>query len=91
MESKWLRCKVFPGMFSNERLVVIEDPARGEIASILVDRSLVEAEGLLDVNRGVPGRVRVEASRRAERFNVMLPASSSEMGRMVSVPADLLA
>ena len=51
---RWLRCKVLPGMFSHEWLVVIEDPGRGEIASIFVDATLVRTRAEPRRNDPVP-------------------------------------
>lgn len=91
MESMWLKCKMLPGMFSNEVLAVIEDPARGEIVSILVDESVVEIREPLTRDRAVDGLLRVQASGHGGRVNVMLPVESAELGRVVSVPLELLA
>ena len=90
MESCWIRCKVLPGMFRSERLVVIEEPGRGELLSIFVDRSLVEVDAELRNDHPVAGRLRVEVSRAAERMNVFLPVPSAEHGRVVSLPSALL-
>ena len=90
MESRWIRCKVLPGMFRSERLVVIEEPGRGELLSIFVDGSLVEVDTELRSDHPVDGRLRVEVSRAAERINVFLPVPSAEYGRVVSLPSALL-
>lgn len=90
MESRWIRCKVLPGMFSSERVVVIEDPGRGEIASIFVDKSLVEVDVEPRNETAVPGLLRVEVGPVADRMNVFLPVASPEQGRVVSLPAGLL-
>lgn len=90
MESSWIRCKVLPGMFSSERLVVIEEPGQGELLSIFVDGSLVEVDSELRSDEPVWGRLRVDFSRVAERLNVFLPVTSPEHGRVVSLAAELL-
>ena len=87
---KWLRCKVLPGMFSHEWLVVIEEPDRGEIASIFVDTSLVRTQGEPRRGQPVQGELLVWASARGERANVTLPVPSAEHGSVVSVPSELL-
>ncbi len=91
MESVWLRCKVLPGMFADERLVIIENPTGGEIVSFLVDKGLVEADRDPEHGRSVEGRLKVQASSRDSRVNVMLPVSTAELGRVVSVPSELIA
>lgn len=90
MESVWLRCKVLPGMFSEELLVVIENPAGGEIVSFLVDKGLVEVTEMPEHGRSVDGRLKVQASPRDSRVNVMLPVSTADLGRVVSVPSELV-
>lgn len=90
MESRWIRCKVLPGMFSSERVVVIEEPGKGEVASIFVDKSLVEVDAEPRDEAPVPGLLRVEVGHVAGRMNVFLPAASPEHGRVVSLPAGLL-
>lgn len=87
---RWLRCKVLPGMFSHEWLVVIEEPGFGEIASIFVDATLVRTRSEPRRNDPVPGELRVWASARGERSNVTLPVPSAEHGSVVSVPSELL-
>lgn len=91
MEDYWVRCKVSLGMFSNERLVVIEVPGRGEIASLIVDTNLVIPDVEIRANQSVPGRLRVSArpQERADTINVILPVSSVELGRVVAIPANL--
>ena len=88
---RWLRCKVLPGMFSHEWLVVIEEPGQGEITSIFVDTTLVRTRGEPRRNAPVPGELRVWATARGERSNVRLPVQSAERGWVVSVPSELLA
>lgn len=90
MEVRWIRCKVLPGMFSSERLVVLEEPGGGEVVSIFVDQSLVEVDDEPSGDVAVVGRLRVELSHANQRMNVFLPAASAEHGRVVSVSADLL-
>ncbi len=84
----WLRCKVLPGMFSNERIVVIEEPSGDEISSIFVDETLVRAEGEPRRGRPVSGRVKVDATPKGDRANVFLPVSCPVHGRYISVPAN---
>ena len=91
MESVWLRCKVLPGMFSEKSLVIIERPNGGEIVSFLVDKGLVEVAQMPEHGRSVDGRLRVQASQRDSRVNVMLPVSTAEFGRVLSVPSELVA
>lgn len=91
MKSHWIRCLVSPGMFSSERIVVIEEPGKGVVTSLFVDRTLVEIDGELRSDAPVPGRLRVEVGPVADRMNVFLPVSSLEHGRVVSLPATLLA
>jgi len=78
-------------MFSSERIVVIEEPGKGVVTSLFVDRTLVEIDGELRSDAPVPGRLRVEVGPVADRMNVFLPVSSLEHGRVVSLPATLLA
>jgi len=78
-------------MFSSERIVVIEEPGKGVVTSLFVDRTLVEIDGELRNDAPVPGRLRVEVGPVADRMNVFLPVSSVEHGRVVSLPATLLA
>lgn len=85
----WLRCKVLPGMFSHEQVVVIEEPSGDEITSLFVDKTLVESEGEPRRKRPVPGRLRVEGTPRGERVNVFLPVACLVHGRVISVSADL--
>jgi hypothetical protein len=87
---KWLRCKVLPGMFSHEWLVVIEEPGHGEITSIFVDTTLVRTLGEPRRGHPVAGELLVRASRSGDRADVSLPVQSPEHGWVVSVPADLL-
>lgn len=91
METGWLRCKVLPGMFSNERLVVIEAPMRGEIAWILVDSALVDAVEVPHHGQAVAGRLRVQIHQHGDSATVMLPVASQEAGRFISVPAEFVA
>lgn len=91
METLWLQCKVLPGMFSHELLVVISDPDRGELASILVDDSIVRITETPTADRAVDGFLRVDAVAKGGRMNVMLPVASAEVGSIVSVPPELLA
>ncbi len=91
MENGWLRCKVLPGMFSNERLVVIEAPLRGEIAWILVDSALVEAIEPLHPGQAVVGKLRVQIHQHGDSATVMLPVASQEAGRFISVPSEFVA
>jgi hypothetical protein len=91
MEVGWLRCKVLPGMFSNERLVVIESPARGEIAWILVDSALVDVTEAPHQGQAVAGKLRVRAHRSGDNTTVMLPVASQEIGRFISVPSEFVA
>jgi hypothetical protein len=91
VDTKWLRCKVLPGMFSQEWLVVIEEPMRGELASIFVDATLVRMEGAPTAGHAVDGELMVQANERGERTNVMLPVQSAELGRVLSVPSELVA
>jgi hypothetical protein len=90
MATKWLRCKVLPGMFPQEWLVVIEEPKRGELASIFVDATLVRTEEAPTADRAVNGELMVEAKERGERTNVMLPVQSAELGRVLSVSSELI-
>ena len=87
---RWLRCKVLPGMFSHEWLVVIEEPGRGEITSIFVDTTLVRTQGEPRRGHPVTGELLVRARTSGERADVTLPVQSPEHGSVVSVPADLL-
>lgn len=91
VESRWLKCKVFPGMFSQERLVVIEEVPGLEITSIFVDASCVRAKGEPHSDRPLTGEVLVDASLGSDRANVMLPVQSAECGRLISVPIAVLA
>lgn len=91
MESVWIWCKVLPGMLASERLVVIEEPGKGELASIFVDRSLVQVDSELRAEAPVPGRLRVEVQRRDDRMNVFLPVPSAEHGRVLSLPTGMVA
>lgn len=91
METAWLRCKVLPGMFSNERLVMIEGPGGDELVSFLVDEHIVQVSEAPTPERAVDGLLRVQASAGGARVKVMLPVSTAELGRVVSVPLELLA
>jgi hypothetical protein len=64
MESGWIRCKVLPGMFKSERLVVIEEPGLGELVSIFVDESLVRVDSEPGNEKPVWGHLRVGPSHR---------------------------
>lgn len=91
MEAGWLRCKVLPGMFSNERLVVIEAPLRGEIAWILVDSELVDVAEAPHHGQAVAGKLRVQIDQHGDNATVMLPVASQEAGRFISVPSAFVA
>lgn len=91
MEESWLRCKVLPGMFDRELLVVVEDLEGAELVSILVDQRSVRVQGQPTGEAPVTGHLLVQASRGGDFANVMLPVSSAEKGRVLSVPSTLLA
>jgi hypothetical protein len=91
MDTAWIRCKVRPGMFPSERLVVIEHEDGSEHVSMFVDERLVQAEGTPTRDRPVDGLVRVLASTEGDRAKVMLPESTVVHGRFISVPIDLVA
>jgi len=92
MKSRWVRCKVLPGMFSNEWLVVIEDSGEQEIASFLVDRSFVQVTEQPRQQQPVIGKLLVDAGQAQTegRVNVTLPVASGEVGRTVALPAGFL-
>lgn len=90
MEFHWLRCRVLPGMFASEVLVLIEEPPGRELTSLLVDADLVRTQAALSAGRAVEGELRVRAKKLGARAHVMLPVTSAEFGRILSVPSDLV-
>jgi len=88
----WLACKVLPGLFDDERRVIIQEVGHGRTFSIFVDRSLVLVDEQPAEDRPVPGRLRVFARLVGEeQAHVTLPVPSAEFGSVVAVPADQLA
>jgi hypothetical protein len=78
-------------MFSQELLVVIEEPGRGEFASMFVDARLVRMEGRPERGHPICGELAVEAETQGDRATVFLPVQSSACGRVISVPAEFIA
>jgi hypothetical protein len=87
----WLACEVLPGLFSNERFVIVRPEPNGREATLFVDDSLVREDATPERGRSVPGSIKVyvcDDSR--EKVSVLLPAQSPELGIFVSVPRALL-
>lgn len=82
----WIRCKVSPGMFSPERLVMVY-PASGDYVSMFVDERLVKTDEEPNDDHDVDGLVRVwECNRENGEVTVMLPVPTRTRGRYISVP-----
>ena len=88
--SWWLQCQVSLGLFEHERLVHIENAAGDRVASLVVDRALVEEERRPGPNLRSLGRVRVEPLSIEGMATVALPTPSIEHGRVISIEAELL-
>jgi hypothetical protein len=89
MEVK-LRCTVNPGQFSSEYALTVQS-FNGKILSLFAARSQVECEITPTPDQSSEGWVTVQiVNRSATHYLVMLPQSTLENGRYISVNADQL-
>lgn len=87
----WLACEVLPGLFSNERFVIVRPESDGREATLFVDDSLVREDAVPERGKSVRGSVKVYVwDDFRERVSVLLPAQSPELGSFLSVPRALL-
>ena len=86
-------CKVSPGMFSNERVVVIELPG-GEEVSLFVDKDAVQATQDLKPGNRVIGYLNVfiigESARGSDYVLIALPGAGMNTTSRIEVPEVLL-
>lgn len=86
MQEKWLRCRIGPGMFSDEFVVTVTSilAAGQSDRSLFVARDLVKPE-----SAGANGHVRVRAFERDRTWWAILPNEDQEA--IPVGPSDLIA
>jgi|SRR5882762_3107775 len=85
-----IRCKVAPGMFSNEWAVTIELPGDRKVTA-LVDRSAVLVTREPRIGEQVPGQLRVRLlESNTNSLLLELPSPSLVSGSRVEAPRSLM-
>ncbi len=91
MVIKWLRCKLTPGMFSDE-YVVSASTYSGRPFSLFAHQRVVQSEGVPTHQHPVDGWLQVtEIGNEGPSAVVVLPSEPLEMNPRVCVPSSQLA